>query len=97
MALQAEPSEHVAGNLQVLGKIFFSLHRAEMGLAGEKEDDLFLPQNVRIPAFGAPAAVKQQCSLEGVKRGPLSLVASLFGLDVQVSHSIIQPCIQSQE
>ena len=68
----------------MLGKIFFSLHRAEMGLAGEKEDDLFLPQNVRLPAAGAPSSVKQQCAAESIQRGKLSLVASLFGLDVQV-------------
>ena len=70
--------------MQVLGKIFFSLHRAETGLAGEKEDELFLPQNVRIPAAGAPSNVKQQCAAEAIRRGKLSLVASLFGMDVQV-------------
>lgn len=55
-----------------------------MGLAGEKEDELFLPQNVRIPVHGAPQSVRQQCAAESIQRGKLSLVASLFGLDVQV-------------
>ena len=70
--------------MQVLGKIFFSMHRAEMGLAGETEDELFLPQNLKIPTPGAPQSVRQQCVQDAIKRGPLSLVARLFGLDVQV-------------
>lgn len=73
----------------MLGKLFFSLHRAEMGLAGEKEDELFLPQNVRIPAAAAPASVRQQCNAEAIQRGKLSLVASLFGMDVQVCNLLL--------
>ena len=59
-----------------------------MGLAGEKEDELFLPQNVRIPAHNAGSSAKLQCASEAIKRGHLSLVASLFGLDVQVQCTI---------
>ena len=85
----ASPSlSNATSHVQVLGKMFFSLHRAEIGLAGEKEDELFLPQNVRIPATGAPPSVKQQCAAETLQRGKLSLVANLFGMDVQVCTSL---------
>ncbi len=67
---------------QVLDKIFSSLHKAEVGQAGSNEQDASLPQRVRIPAPGAPAAA--QNGTPALKRGPRSLVQALFGLDVQV-------------
>lgn len=53
-----------------------------MGQAGSNEQDASLPQRVRIPAPGAPASVQNGTPI--LKRGPCSLVQSLFGLDVQV-------------
>ena len=73
---------HKDDHLQVLDKIFSSLHRAEVGQAGSNEQDASLPTRVRIPAPGAPASV--QNGAPPLKRGPSSLVQSLFGLDVQV-------------
>ena len=69
---------------QVLDKIFSSLHRAEVGQPAEGELDAALPQRVRVPAPGAPPSTHQNGgSLP--RRGPSSLVESLFGMDVQVS------------
>ena len=69
--------------VQVLGEVFASLHRAQLGPSADSEPDVQLPQRIRVP-HGQQALRPPQSTLTA------TLVLAMFGQAVQVTACLLQ-------